>query len=215
MRIWIACVNYITICAYLFDSRGDGTCSAGPRQHSHSWFRVPRGSWTYFTVSRLWEWCNSRCTCYLDDRVNFTSLGVLCYVRYWKQKTWTLPMFVCIYIMTRRLKAGICEEYDRLLGSGSLKRILISTKIQQRLPWIQGNLGITRRFRCNGTGHQKTNCFVWWLLFGPPAVMTGGAFVTSGGGRLAGSRWRYSTPPPQRLPVWWRGRIPPPWPCES
>jgi hypothetical protein len=30
-----------------------------PRQHSDSWFRVPQDSWPYFTVSQLWESCNS------------------------------------------------------------------------------------------------------------------------------------------------------------
>jgi hypothetical protein len=30
-----------------------------PRQHSRSWYRVPWDSWPYFTVSRLWESCNS------------------------------------------------------------------------------------------------------------------------------------------------------------
>jgi hypothetical protein len=29
------------------------------RQHSHSCFQVPRDSWPYFIVSRLWDSCNS------------------------------------------------------------------------------------------------------------------------------------------------------------
>jgi hypothetical protein len=31
----------------------DGQIAAGPRQHSHCWFRVLRDSWPYFTVWRL------------------------------------------------------------------------------------------------------------------------------------------------------------------
>jgi hypothetical protein len=34
---------------------GFGYISAGPRQHSHSWFLVPRKSRPYFSVSRLWK----------------------------------------------------------------------------------------------------------------------------------------------------------------
>jgi hypothetical protein len=30
-----------------------GAIAAGPRQHSHSLFRVPRDSWPYFMFSRL------------------------------------------------------------------------------------------------------------------------------------------------------------------
>jgi hypothetical protein len=44
-------------------------------------------------------------------------------------------------IVTWRLKSGICEKYECLLGNGSLKRILMSTNIQQRFPWIRGILG--------------------------------------------------------------------------
>jgi hypothetical protein len=40
-----------------------------------------------------------------------------------------------------------------------------------------GNLGITRRFRYNGTGDQKSNCSMWWLLFVPAEVMKSGAFL--------------------------------------
>jgi hypothetical protein len=34
-------------------SRSVEYTEAGPRQHSHSWFRVPRDSRSYFTASRL------------------------------------------------------------------------------------------------------------------------------------------------------------------
>jgi hypothetical protein len=35
-----------------------GLISAGLRQHSHSWFRVPRDTWPCFIVSGLWKACN-------------------------------------------------------------------------------------------------------------------------------------------------------------
>jgi hypothetical protein len=38
--------------------RSVGYIAAGHRQNSHSWFRVPRDSWPYITVSRFWESCN-------------------------------------------------------------------------------------------------------------------------------------------------------------
>jgi hypothetical protein len=34
-----------------------GYITAGPRQHSHSWFRVPRDSWLYYTVTWLSKLC--------------------------------------------------------------------------------------------------------------------------------------------------------------
>jgi hypothetical protein len=39
--------------------------------------------------------------------------------------------------VTWRLKTEIYEECERLLDSSSLKRILISTDIQQKFPWIR------------------------------------------------------------------------------
>jgi hypothetical protein len=52
--------------------------------------------------------------------------------------------------VTWRPKSEICEEYDRLLGSCSLKRILMSTNIQQRFPWIRGILGSPGVFATTG-----------------------------------------------------------------
>jgi chorismate-pyruvate lyase len=42
----------------------------------------------------------------------------------------------------------------RLLGNGSLKRILMSTNIQQRFPWIRGILGSPGVSVTTDTGHQ-------------------------------------------------------------
>jgi hypothetical protein len=54
-----------------------GLIVAGPRRHSHSCFWVPRDSWQYFTLSRLWK------PCYFPIRL------------YW---IWSFPL---LYLLTK------------------------------------------------------------------------------------------------------------------
>jgi hypothetical protein len=71
-----------------------GNIAADPRQHSHSWFRVPLDSWSYFTLLWLWESCNtSMCTSLIFSfSMQFASYK-------WKADDWFLPEHIFFVIV--------------------------------------------------------------------------------------------------------------------
>jgi hypothetical protein len=136
----------------LSDERTDMSfiIAAGPRQRSHFRVLVPWDSWSYFTVS--------------DSRLPFRRLLRLAGSR-WRYST-PPPRGVGLAIVWSLLENyKYCDEYDHLLGTGSLKRILMSAKTQQKVS-VESTNGVSRgvdswnhqTFSLQRTTDQNMNC---------------------------------------------------------